>query len=123
MDLIDYHIKKRICKAFRIMPFNPSFYEEIKSKGLSSDFVYRNAQKYCVKGSKWFKSSSSVEDSFQWLIKLGILRREVDGQGLTSRIRLTPLGRKILEIERDLPNYVPKYMERIFYCIVANFRL
>ena len=27
-----------------------------------------------------------------WLIQLGVLRREVDGQGLTHRVRLTPMG-------------------------------
>jgi hypothetical protein len=30
------------------------------------------------------------------LIQLGVLRREVDGQGLTERVRLTPLGRQVL---------------------------
>ena len=28
---------------------------------------------------------------------MGVLRREVDGQGLTSRFRLTPLGRDLLD--------------------------
>ena len=26
---------------------------------------------------------------FEWLIKNGIIRREVDGQGLTNKVRLT----------------------------------
>ena len=30
------------------------------------------------------------------LIQLGVLRREVDGQGLTHRVRLTPMGRQLL---------------------------
>lgn len=41
-------------------------------------------------------SSGQVEDHFIWLIQLGVLRREVDGQGLTERVRLTPLGRDLL---------------------------
>ncbi len=32
----------------------------------------------------------------RWLLRVGLLRREVDGQGLTDRVRLTPLGRRIV---------------------------
>ena len=42
-------------------------------------------------------SESRVEDKLVWLINVGLLRREVDGQGLTDSFRLTPLGRKIVE--------------------------
>jgi hypothetical protein len=38
-----------------------------------------------------------VEAHLIWLIRLGVLRREVDGQGLTERVRLTPMGRELLE--------------------------
>lgn len=38
-----------------------------------------------------------VDNEFMWLIQVGILRREVDGQGITDSFRLTPLGRQILE--------------------------
>ncbi|WP_398336175.1 Npun_F0494 family protein, partial [Vulcanococcus sp.] len=38
-------------------------------------------------------SANRTEDLLIWLIRLGVLRREVDGQGLTERVRLTPLGR------------------------------
>ncbi len=37
-----------------------------------------------------------AETHFIWLIRLGVLRREVDGQGLTERVRLTPLGRSVI---------------------------
>jgi hypothetical protein len=37
-----------------------------------------------------------TETLFIWLIRLGVLRREVDGQGLTERVRLTPMGRQLL---------------------------
>ena len=42
-------------------------------------------------------SESRAEDKLVWLIEVGLLRREVDGQGLTDSFRLTPLGRKIVE--------------------------
>ena len=37
-----------------------------------------------------------VEDELMWLIQVGAIRREVDGQGITSRYRLAPIGRQLL---------------------------
>jgi len=37
-----------------------------------------------------------AEDHLMWLIQVGVLRREVDGQGLTDSFWLTPLGRQLL---------------------------
>ena len=45
-----------------------------------------------------------VEAHFSWLIRLGVLRREVDGQGLTERVRLTPMGRELLS---SIPGEIP----------------
>ena len=42
-------------------------------------------------------SELSVETATGWLIKVGMLRREVDGQGLTDSFRLTPLGLELIE--------------------------
>ena len=38
-----------------------------------------------------------VEDELLWLIRVGVLRREVDGQGITNSFRLTPMGIRICE--------------------------
>ncbi|MGB7895586.1 MAG: Npun_F0494 family protein, partial [Microcoleus sp.] len=38
-----------------------------------------------------------AENSLLWLIQVGVLRREVDGQGITDSFRLTPLGRQLVE--------------------------
>ncbi len=38
-----------------------------------------------------------TESSLLWLIQVGVLRREVDGQGITDSFRLTPLGRYLLQ--------------------------
>lgn len=42
-------------------------------------------------------SQRKVEGDLMWLIKVGILRREVDGQGITDSFRLTPLGKQIIQ--------------------------
>lgn len=38
-----------------------------------------------------------AEAELDWLIRVGLLRREVDGQGLTDRYRLTPLGQQLIQ--------------------------
>jgi hypothetical protein len=38
-----------------------------------------------------------VEDELLWLIRVGFLRREVDGQGITNSFRLTPMGIRLCE--------------------------
>lgn len=38
-----------------------------------------------------------VENALLWLIQVGLLRREVDGQGITDSFRLTPLGHQLVE--------------------------
>jgi hypothetical protein len=42
-------------------------------------------------------SEFAVESELLWLIRVGVLRREVDGQGLTDSFRVTPLGRQLVE--------------------------
>jgi hypothetical protein len=41
-------------------------------------------------------AQKQAESYLVWLINVGLLRREVDGQGLTDSFRLTPLGRQII---------------------------
>jgi DNA-binding transcriptional ArsR family regulator len=42
-------------------------------------------------------SERSVEDELMWLFRVGLVRREVDGQGITDRFRLTPLGQRVVQ--------------------------
>lgn len=55
-----------------------------------------------------------AESELLWLIQVGMLRREVDGQGLTDSFRLTPLGRLLLDqwhSGQTMPP--PSWMDRI----------
>ena len=47
-----------------------------------------------------------AEELMMWLIQVGLLRREVDGQGLTDSFRLTPLGRQVLAQWQAAPQSV-----------------
>jgi hypothetical protein len=42
-------------------------------------------------------SELRAETELLWLMQVGLLRREVDGQGLTDSFRITPLGRQLIE--------------------------
>ena len=52
-------------------------------------------------------SEPQTEDRLVWLINVGLLRREVDGQGLTDSFRLTPLGRQIVDLWEQTENEIP----------------
>lgn len=46
-------------------------------------------------------SELAAETELLWLIQVGLLRREVDGQGLTDSFRVTPLGRQLVQKWQD----------------------
>ncbi|MEA5441298.1 Npun_F0494 family protein [Cyanobium gracile] len=94
----------RAALSLRCLPFRRGFYEAVESQALSSEEL---AQKTDPASPLTFGplSSDRAEDHFLWLIRLGVLRREVDGQGLTERVRLTPLGRQVL---RRWPSEIPR---------------
>ena len=66
-------------------------------------------------------SEVAAESGLMWLAEVGILRREVDGQGLTDSFRLTPLGREVVERwqsagrpdqRASIPDYIKNGMAR-----------
>ncbi|MCT0208499.1 Npun_F0494 family protein [Synechococcus sp. CS-1332] len=94
----------RAALSLRCLPFRRGFYEAVEGRALSSEDLARQAD--VTSALTFFPlSSERAEDHFLWLIRLGVLRREVDGQGLTSRVRLTPMGRQVL---RGWPSEIPR---------------
>ena len=121
MELINNQIKQRASKTLRCMPFNTSFYADAKQKGLRAEKVFEKSNLYKVDSERWFKNPNEVEAAFRWLITTGILRREVDGQGLTSKIRLTPFGRQLIERTPDLPTRKASIFEKAHEWLYRNF--
>ena len=117
MEPIDIRSENRAIKSFRCLPFNSVFYKDAQKSGLSPSIVLASPSIYSINQAQWFNSQNSLEEAFRWLIRIGVLRREVDGQGLTSRVRLTPLGRKILIENPELPNQKAGWLERITHWI------
>lgn len=68
-------------------------------------------------------SELACDDALNWLIQVGILRREVDGQGITDSFRLTPLGHLLVEQfhGQNWPN--ASWSDRLYNAVVYWFRL
>jgi hypothetical protein len=81
--------------ALCCLPFRQAFYRQLESRALGSNDLGSSpaASQWCFNPVGAYEA----EGHLIWLIQLGVLRREVDGQGLTERVRLTPLGRQVLE--------------------------
>jgi len=88
------HALRRARQAVRCLPFKGHFYRELELAALSSSQLAARID--WPQFSRRRLTANQVEELFIWLIRLGVLRREVDGQGLTERVRLTPLGREVL---------------------------
>ena len=78
------------------LPFSNALYRDLQHQGLDANDLWRDPSRY-GRSQRWFRSSEALEDDLRWLINVGVLRREVDGQGLTDRVRLTPMGLMVLE--------------------------
>ena len=78
----------------RCLPFRLSFYQLLDAQALSSTQIAAHPNQQQL--SRLSLNANRTEDLLIWLIQLGVLRREVDGQGLTERVRLTPMGRNTI---------------------------
>jgi len=84
----------RAFQSMRCLPFRRAFYEEVADTPISSNELCGRADWADLVFAPF--GAERAEAHFNWMIRLGILRREVDGQGLTERVRLTPMGRELL---------------------------
>lgn len=89
-------IKRRAQRAVDSSPFYLKLLVEMRSASVSVPIIAEDSG--MLKGySRQPLSEVATERELVWLADVGLLRREVDGQGLTDSFRLTPLGRQIVE--------------------------
>ena len=117
MLLIDQKIFRRAKKGIRNCPFNFFLFQILQKGSLSAQNVFLNKSKYLNQEFMYINSSLFIENEFLKLIKIGVLRREVDGQGLTSKVRITPIGRKVIESSTDLFTKKISLIKRLITCI------
>ncbi|TAE53592.1 MAG: hypothetical protein EAZ76_14660 [Nostocales cyanobacterium] len=80
-----------ICSPFHLSLFTAM---QTQSVSLGAIATERGFQKGYTKRPL---SELACDNALVWLIDVGILRREVDGQGITDGFRLTPLGNQLVE--------------------------
>ncbi|MGK7910030.1 MAG: Npun_F0494 family protein [Synechococcus sp.] len=86
---------RRARRAMRCAPFRRALYEVMV--GGSVDLAEVRDRQGVRRGYTIRPIPELVaEDDLMWLIQVGAIRREVDGQGITSRYRLAPIGRQLL---------------------------
>ena len=117
MLLIDQKIFRRAKKGIRNCPFNLFLFQSLKKESLSAQDVFENKSKYLSQEFMFIKNSLFIENEFLKLIKIGVLRREVDGQGLTSKVRITPTGREVIESHGDLFTKKISLIKKLITCL------
>jgi len=90
------NVIRRAERAVRCSPFFPKLLAEMRLSSVGVLVIAEDSG--TLKGYTTHPLPEvATEAGLMWLAEVGILRREVDGQGLTDSFRLTPLGREILE--------------------------
>ena len=96
----------------RCFPFSTNLYRDLQQRGHDAAGMWNRRERY-GRDQGWPHSPEALEDHLLWLISVGVLRREVDGQGLTSCFRLTPLGRQLLDRNPQLLNAPAPLIDRM----------
>jgi hypothetical protein len=79
------------CTSFKLPLFITMQQQSVELRAIAGKAGLKNGY------TDRFVAEVSAESDLVWLIQVGLLRREVDGQGLTDSFRLTPLGHQLLE--------------------------
>jgi hypothetical protein len=100
----EHHILQRAERALRCSPFTVKLFADMAKEGVNLRSI---AGEEGLKNQYLLHSANLIttENSLLWLIQVGVLRREVDGQGITDSFRLTPLGHFLLEQCRSQPQF------------------
>lgn len=105
------------CSPFTFALFGRMRVERVELGAIASDAGVQNGY------TRSPLSELAVENYLLWSIQVGILRREVDGQGITDSFRLTPLGRQLVEKWEALGGWSPpKLSDRLYNSINRWFR-
>ncbi len=89
-------ILRRAEIALQCAPFTVKLFADMATQGVNLRAI---AGSDGVKNQYLTNPTSLIitENSLLWLIQVGVLRREVDGQGITDSFRLTPMGHFLLD--------------------------
>jgi len=100
----DAHIVQRAEIALRCAPFTVKLFADMSTQGVNLRAIAGNEG---LKNQYLTRASNLIitENALLWLIQVGVLRREVDGQGITDSFRLTPMGHFLLDKWQTQPKF------------------
>jgi hypothetical protein len=103
-------------------PFNICLFEAMRHQSVSLGAI---ALENGVKSGYTQRPLSELacDNALGWLIQVGVLRREVDGQGITDGYRLTPLGHQLVAQYQGKNWPVPSWSDRLYDIVIRWFRL
>lgn len=115
---------KRAQRALRCSPFQLVLFATMRSRSIDVQEMAGVAgyqQQYTQRPI----SELGADNALLWLIQVGVLRREVDGQGITNSFRLTPLGLQIIEQWEQQGGKIPtaSFSDRFYNTLHRWFRL
>ncbi|HEY9614338.1 Npun_F0494 family protein [Allocoleopsis sp.] len=115
---------KRAERAIRCLPFQLPLLAAMRSHSVPLQAIAGQGgveNRY----TKQPMSELAIESGLLWLIQVGILRREVDGQGITDSFRLTPLGRHLVERWENQGGTLPppSFLDRLYNAVSRWLRL
>ena len=103
-------------------PFNLCLFEAMRNVGVGlSEIAGNSGVRHGY--TKRPHSELVIDNALTWLIQVGVLRREVDGQGITDSFRLTPLGRQLVEQFQNKPWYAPSWRDHLINTVSRWLRL
>ncbi|UBF26840.1 hypothetical protein K9N68_02280 [Kovacikia minuta CCNUW1] len=116
---------KRAERAMRCAPFQLKLFVTMVHQSVSLQAI---AGKSGVQNDYTTRplSELTAENELLWLIQVGLLRREVDGQGLTDSFRVTPLGRQLVQNWQDrgsITQSAPAFRDRLYNSLNRWLRL
>ena len=115
---------ERAERSLRVSPFLMPLFVAMRSRSVDIQEIagiVAQKQQYTQRAL----SDLAAENALNWLIQVGVLRREVDGQGITNSFRLTPLGHHIIEQWQNQGNVLPAatWPDRFYNALNRWFRL
>lgn len=89
------------CSPFRLKLFATMRHQSVELRAIAGKTGFEQGY------TRQSIAELSAENELLWLIQVGLLRREVDGQGLTDSFRLTPLGHLLVEKWQAAGEFAP----------------
>ncbi|MBD2457937.1 hypothetical protein H6G80_28220 [Nostoc sp. FACHB-87] len=106
-----------ICSPFRVGLFTAMRSQSVPLNAIAQENGIKNGY------TQHPLSELACYNALDWLIQVGVLRREVDGQGITDSFRLTPLGHQLIEKYQGQNFPAPSWRDSLYNASIRWLRL